>query len=38
MKPYTIFTKPGRWEILADYALAIGLGVSIAFGLFVYFS
>jgi len=35
---YTIFTKPSLWEKLADYALALGLGVAIAFGLFVYFS
>jgi len=35
---YTIFTKPSLWEKIADYALALGLGVAIAFGLVVYFS
>ena len=37
-KPHSIPTKPTRWEALADYALAIVLGLSIAFGLFVYVS
>lgn len=31
-------TKPSLLERVADYALAIVLGVSIAFGLFIYFS
>lgn len=31
-------TKPTRLETIADYALAIVLGLSIAFGLFVYVS
>jgi hypothetical protein len=31
-------TKAPRWEAFADYALAIVLGLSIAFGLFVYVS
>lgn len=31
-------TKPARWETLADYALALVLGLSIAFGLYVYVS
>ena len=31
-------TKPTRLEILADYALAIVLGLSIAFGLYIYVS
>ncbi len=31
-------TKPARLETIADYALAIVLGVAIAFGLFVYVS
>lgn len=35
---YTIFTKPSLWEKMADYALALGLGCLIAFGLVVYFS
>jgi hypothetical protein len=38
MKPYIITTKPSIYEKLADYVLAFGLGVAIAFGLFVYFS
>lgn len=37
-KPHSIPTKPSRLEIIADYALAIVLGVAIAFGLFVYVS
>jgi hypothetical protein len=37
-KPNRIFTKPSLWEKMADYALALGLGVAIAFGLVVYFS
>lgn len=37
-KPNSIPTKPARWETLADYALAIVLGLSIAFGLYVYVS
>jgi hypothetical protein len=35
MKPYIITTKPSIYEKLADYALAFGLGVAIAFGLFL---
>ena len=35
---YTIFTKPSLWEKMADYALALGLGCALAFGLVVYFS
>ena len=31
-------TKPSRWETIADYALALVLGLSIAFGLYVYVS
>ena len=31
-------TKPSLLERAADYALAIVLGIAIAFGLFVYFS
>lgn len=37
-KPHSIPTKPSRLETIADYALAIVLGVAIAFGLFVYVS
>ena len=36
--PKPIPTKPARWEAFADYALAIVLGLSIAFGLYVYVS
>ena len=36
--PKPIPTKPARWEVLVDYALAIVLGLSIAFGLYVYVS
>jgi hypothetical protein len=38
MKQFIITTKPSIYERLADYVLAFGLGVAIAFGLFVYFS
>ena len=31
-------TKAPRWETLADYTLALVLGLSIAFGLYVYVS
>ena len=31
-------TKAPHWETLADYALALVLGLSIAFGLYVYVS
>lgn len=31
-------TKAPRWEVMADYVLAIVLGLSIAFGLYVYVS
>jgi len=33
-----IKTKPSIYETMADYILAAILGVSIAFGLFIYFS
>ena len=33
----TIFTKPSRWEILADYALGLALAVSLTMGLLCYF-
>jgi|TARA_R110000796_G_scaffold32629_1_gene85286 hypothetical protein len=38
MKQFIITTKPSIYEKLADWLLAIALGVFIAFGLFVYFS
>jgi hypothetical protein len=36
MNKYTITTKPSIYERLADWLLAIALGVFIAFGLFVF--
>ena len=36
--PKRIPTKAPRWEAFADYVLAIVLGLSIAFGLYVYVS
>ena len=33
-----IKTKPSIYETMADYVLVLILGVSIAFGLFIYFS
>jgi hypothetical protein len=38
MNKYIITTKPSIYEKMADWLLAVALGVFIAFGLFVYFS
>ena len=33
----TIFTKPSRWEVLADYALAIVIALSLTMAALAYF-
>ena len=33
----TIFTKPSRWEVLADYALGLLIALSLTMGLLCYF-
>lgn len=33
----TIFTKPSRWEILADYALGLAIAVSLTMAALAYF-